>query len=90
MEAPFLPPVSAGLFWCLVFAVCPNRACFGSVAYLRWAWMPWLRLLGRSYHGHQHNVGQRRLAQHHHVVADKAGAVRDHKLLAASNTRPRP
>jgi hypothetical protein len=22
------------------------RACFGSVAYLRWAWMPWLRLLG--------------------------------------------
>ena len=23
MEAPFLPPVSAGLFWCLVFAVCP-------------------------------------------------------------------
>src|SRR4051812_24618591 len=26
MEAPFLPPVSAGLFWCLVFAVCPRRA----------------------------------------------------------------
>jgi hypothetical protein len=26
MEAPFLPPVSAGFFWCLVFAVCPNRA----------------------------------------------------------------
>jgi hypothetical protein len=24
MEAPFLPPVSAGLFWCLVFAVCPG------------------------------------------------------------------
>ena len=22
MEAPFLPPVSAGLFWCLVFDVC--------------------------------------------------------------------
>ena len=26
MEAPFLPPVSAGLFWCLVFAVCTRRA----------------------------------------------------------------
>src|SRR4051812_18012736 len=26
MEAPFLPPVSAGLFWRLVFAVCPRRA----------------------------------------------------------------
>ena len=25
MEAPFWPPVSAGLFWCLVFAVCPNQ-----------------------------------------------------------------
>jgi hypothetical protein len=24
MEAPFLPPVSAGLFWCLVFDVCPT------------------------------------------------------------------
>ena len=24
MEAPFLPPVSVGLFWCLVFAVCPG------------------------------------------------------------------
>src|SRR3954452_11571328 len=23
-EVPFLPPVSAGLFWCLVFAVCPG------------------------------------------------------------------
>jgi hypothetical protein len=24
MEAPFWPPVSAGLFWCLVFDVCPT------------------------------------------------------------------
>jgi hypothetical protein len=25
MEASFLPPVSAGLFWCLVFDVCPRE-----------------------------------------------------------------
>jgi hypothetical protein len=23
MESPFLPPVSADVFWCLVFDVCP-------------------------------------------------------------------
>ena len=35
MEAPFLPPVSAGLFWCLVFDVCPavpfGQACYPAI-----------------------------------------------------------
>jgi hypothetical protein len=30
MEAPFRPPVSAGLFWCLVFDVCPTVRLCGS------------------------------------------------------------
>ena len=33
MEAPFLPPVSACLFWCLIFAVCPNRASVKTIAH---------------------------------------------------------
>ena len=35
MEAPFLPPVSAGLFWCLVFAVCPNCVAREGVRFAR-------------------------------------------------------
>ena len=33
MEAPFLPPVSACLFWCPIFAVCPNRASVKTIAH---------------------------------------------------------
>ncbi len=36
MEAPFLPSVSAGLFWCLVFrSVMPRLGWFGGVPMIR-------------------------------------------------------